>query len=161
MRVPIRSAGTRSGVNWMRWKSPPTVWAKVLMAIVLARPGTPSTRTCPRASRATIRRSSSTSWPTRSFFTWNTTCSIGAGRGGGKFMRRPCGQSLLGGAGGAAGGGDGDGEADPDEERLFGRVGEGGHDAHHLARRVEQGAARVARVDGGIELDEAAEAGAA
>jgi hypothetical protein len=41
MRVPRRSAGTRSGVNWMRRKLPPRAWARVFTARVLARPGTP------------------------------------------------------------------------------------------------------------------------
>src|SRR3972149_7052496 len=58
MRVPTRSAGTRSGVNWMRLNWPPTTCANVRMASVFARPATPSTRTWPRASRATPMRSS-------------------------------------------------------------------------------------------------------
>src|SRR4051812_46827648 len=159
MRVPIRSAGTRSGVNWIRWNSPPTVCASVLMAIVLARPGTPSTSTWPRARRATMSRSSSRSWPTSSFFTWNTTCSMGAERGGGRLMDAP--RSLLGGAGGTAGRGDRHGEADPDEEGLRGRIGQGRHDADDLAGAVQEGAARVAGVHGGVELDEPVEGHAA
>jgi len=51
--------------------------ASVLIAIVLARPGTPSTRMCPRASSATISRSSSTSCPTITFLTSYRTFSIG------------------------------------------------------------------------------------
>src|SRR3989344_827012 len=43
MRVPTRSAGTRSGVNWMRLKLPWMVLASVFTVSVLARPGTPST----------------------------------------------------------------------------------------------------------------------
>jgi hypothetical protein len=39
------SEGTRSGVNWMRAKSPPTTVANVRTASVLAVPGTPSSRT--------------------------------------------------------------------------------------------------------------------
>ncbi len=66
---------------------------------------------------------------------------------------------LLGPAGGAAGGGDRDGEADPDEEVLVGRVGQGGDDADHLARPVEQRAAAVAGVDRRVELDQAPSAG--
>ena len=42
-RVPTRSAGTRSGVNWMRRKLPRSAAASVLTVSVLARPGTPST----------------------------------------------------------------------------------------------------------------------
>ena len=50
MRVPTRSAGTRSGVNWMRLKLPRTVRASVLTVSVLASPGTPSTSRWPCAS---------------------------------------------------------------------------------------------------------------
>src|SRR5439155_429712 len=38
MRVPIRSAGTRSGVNWIRLNSQSMTRAAVLIASVLARP---------------------------------------------------------------------------------------------------------------------------
>ena len=91
------------------------------MAIVLARPGTPSTRRWPRASSATASRSSSTSCPTMIFLTSYRTLSIGrAGRRG----ARPVGvvvhsavlSSVLGQAGGAAGDVDGHGEADADED---------------------------------------------
>src|SRR5215204_2868633 len=77
MRVPTRSAGTRSGVNWTRWNCPPMAAATDFTASVLARPGTPSTRMWPRASRATTSRSRSTSWPTMVRLTSYSTCSIG------------------------------------------------------------------------------------
>src|SRR5215208_1090006 len=64
MRVPTRSAGTRSGVNCRRLNEPPSTSATVLTVSVLARPGTPSSRTCPPASSATSTRSSIASWPT-------------------------------------------------------------------------------------------------
>src|ERR1700754_1412651 len=64
MRVPTRSAGTRSGVNCRRLNEPPSTSATVLTVSVLARPGTPSSRTWPRASSATRTRSSIASWPT-------------------------------------------------------------------------------------------------
>ena len=64
MRVPIKSAGTKSGVNWMRLKLPRTVRARVLMVSVLAKPGTPSTSKWPWANRATKTRSRNLSWPT-------------------------------------------------------------------------------------------------
>src|SRR5215213_6277607 len=64
MRVPTRSLGTRSGVNWIRLNVPPSVWASVLTVSVFASPGTPSSRTWPPASSATSRRSSIASWPT-------------------------------------------------------------------------------------------------
>src|SRR6476646_10768170 len=59
MRVPTRSAGTRSGVNWMRRKLPRTVEASVLTVRVFASPGTPSTSRCPPASIAKSTRSMS------------------------------------------------------------------------------------------------------
>src|SRR3954470_18241507 len=64
MRVPTRSAGTRSGVNCRRLNEPPRTSATVLTVSVLARPGTPSSSTWPPARRATITRSSIASWPT-------------------------------------------------------------------------------------------------
>src|SRR5690606_35171904 len=51
------AGGDGSGVNWRRAKVPPTTWARVPTARVLATPGTPSRRQWPRASRATMRRS--------------------------------------------------------------------------------------------------------
>src|SRR4051812_19988690 len=64
MRVPTRSDGTRSGVNWMRRNVPPSTCASVLTVSVLASPGTPSRSTWPPASSATSSRSSIASWPT-------------------------------------------------------------------------------------------------
>src|SRR5919202_1693788 len=64
MRVPTRSAGTRSGVNCRRLNEPPSTSATVLTVSVLASPGTPSSRTCPPARSATSTRSSMASWPT-------------------------------------------------------------------------------------------------
>src|SRR4051794_33912591 len=63
-RVPMRSAGTRSGVNCTRLKVPPRTEASVFTVSVLARPGTPSSSTWPPASSATSSRSSIASWPT-------------------------------------------------------------------------------------------------
>src|SRR5262245_38800781 len=71
MRVPTRSDGMRSGVNWMRAKLPRTVAASVSAASVFASPGTPSSRQWPRASRHTRRRSTIRSWPTMTFLTSN------------------------------------------------------------------------------------------
>src|SRR5437867_6308874 len=81
IRWPIRSAGTRSGVNWTRPNVPPTTWASALTVAGLARPGTPSSRTWPRASSATSSRSSRWSCPTISRFSSNSTCSTSAGEG--------------------------------------------------------------------------------
>src|SRR5262245_58377532 len=64
MRVPTRSDGMRSGVNWTRLKVPPSVSARVLIVRVLARPGTPSRRRWPPDRRPTSTRSSIWSWPT-------------------------------------------------------------------------------------------------
>src|SRR6266511_3138651 len=64
MRVPTRSEGTRSGVNWTRWKVPPSTLATVAMVSVLARPGTPSSSRWLLESSATKTRSSIPSWPT-------------------------------------------------------------------------------------------------
>src|SRR5215218_31257 len=64
MRVPTRSAGTRSGVNCRRLNEPPRTSATVLTVSVFARPGTPSSSTWPPASSATRTRSSIASWPT-------------------------------------------------------------------------------------------------
>src|SRR4051812_3285559 len=64
MRVPTRSAGTRSGVNCRRLNEPPSTSATVLTVSVLASPGTPSSSTWPPARSATSTRSSIASWPT-------------------------------------------------------------------------------------------------
>ena len=63
IRVPTRSAGTRSGVNWTRSKLPPKTSATVFTVSVFARPGTPSIRRWPPASRQTKTRSSISSCP--------------------------------------------------------------------------------------------------
>ena len=62
--VPVRSAGNRSGVNCTRAKSACSREARARMAVVLARPGAPSTSRWPSASRAISRRSTSAAWPT-------------------------------------------------------------------------------------------------
>jgi hypothetical protein len=69
------SDGTRSGVNWMREKLPPTAVARVCAASVLATPGTPSSRQCPSASSAVKRRSTSRSCPTMTRLTSKRACS--------------------------------------------------------------------------------------
>ncbi len=45
--VPTMSLGMRSGVHWMRRKEPETAEASVWAAVVLARPGTDSSRMWP------------------------------------------------------------------------------------------------------------------
>ena len=49
---PTRAPGIRSGVNWMRLVSMSIAVASDRTRRVLATPGTPSSRTCPPASRA-------------------------------------------------------------------------------------------------------------
>jgi hypothetical protein len=88
MRVPRMSLGTRSGVNCRRTDEPPTTVARVSTASDFATPGTPSSRQCPRESRATTIRSTMRSWPTTTFFTSITADSsrapvsarVGSGR---------------------------------------------------------------------------------
>jgi hypothetical protein len=70
--VPSRSAGKRSGVNWMRLNSVSTALANTDTAVVLARPGTPSSRMCPSANKPMSSFSSMSRWPTR---TRRTSCS--------------------------------------------------------------------------------------
>src|ERR1043166_7326234 len=62
--VPTTSAGSRSGVNWMREKLMRRHSATVRTASVFARPGTPPSRMCPPVSSPIISRSTMTSWPT-------------------------------------------------------------------------------------------------
>ena len=47
MSVPVMSDGIRSGVNWMRLKTSPSVWASVRTSSVLAVPGRPVIRQWP------------------------------------------------------------------------------------------------------------------
>lgn len=56
-------------MNWIRENVPPTTFAKVSTASVLATPGTPSSNTCPLASKPTRIRSTRRSWPTMMRFT--------------------------------------------------------------------------------------------
>src|SRR5438132_3780569 len=78
--VPITSAGSRSGVNWMRENAIRRHSATVRTASVFASPGTPSSRTSPPVSSPTSSRSTMTSWPTTRFATsrvidWLSTAS--------------------------------------------------------------------------------------
>ncbi len=69
MTVPTMSAGSRSGVNWMRWNFMSSVSDRVLTVSVLARPGTPSSRTCPPVSMPIRMRSIMAFWPTMTLAT--------------------------------------------------------------------------------------------
>src|SRR2546425_6159443 len=67
--VPITSAGSRSGVNWIRENAIRRHSATVRTARVFARPGTPSRRMCPPVSSPTSKRSTISSCPTTRFAT--------------------------------------------------------------------------------------------
>src|SRR3954449_2231080 len=75
MRVPTRSDGTRSGVNWTRANVPPRTPAVVLIVSVLASPGTPSISRWPCASRHTRTRSSIASCPAITRLISKSACS--------------------------------------------------------------------------------------
>ena len=74
--TPMISAGSMSLVNWMRWKSRPSVLARTCASVVLPTPGRSSMSRCPRAStQAKARRicdslprmiwlAASMTWPT-------------------------------------------------------------------------------------------------
>ena len=55
--MPVMSIGIRSGVNWMRLNFSDIVSASLLTSRVLASPGTPISRACPRANRQIASRS--------------------------------------------------------------------------------------------------------
>src|SRR5512137_306672 len=158
MRVPTRSAGTRSGVNWIRLKPPEMVAASVFTVSVLASPGTPSTSRCPWASVATSTRSRKWSWPTTTFFTSNRIRSIveamASPLGFSRFISLPS-EGMDAGAGGGVL--DRHREADADEGALAPRVEDRGDDADHFAVHGDQRPAGVARVGGGVELDQVAQ----
>jgi hypothetical protein len=50
MLTPVMSAGSRSGVNWMRLTLQSTLRARARASIVLPTPGTSSMRRCPSLS---------------------------------------------------------------------------------------------------------------
>ena len=64
MRVPMMSAGIRSGVNWMRRKSSSSTRERALTSSVLPSPGTPSSSTLPPQKMAVSVASTTRSWPT-------------------------------------------------------------------------------------------------
>ena len=63
MSVPVMSDGIMSGVNWIRRNDRLRIFATVLTSSVLARPGTPTSRTWPRAKRPVRSCSTTSSWP--------------------------------------------------------------------------------------------------
>src|ERR1019366_8841129 len=64
MSVPVISLGIRSGVNWMRLKTRPSVCAMVRTSKVLAVPGRPVMRQWPPTKSEIITCSRTSSWPT-------------------------------------------------------------------------------------------------
>src|SRR5512132_687395 len=151
MRVPTRSAGTRSGVNWIRLNSPLIACATGFTARVFARPGTPSTSRWPRASSATTMRSSRWSCPTMTFLISKSRRSIWLpGRTLVVMAFLPLirwdaepGRRRV----------DGDREAHP-AEHLTCWVHQPGDDTHNVSVQIHQRPAGVAWIHGRIELDE-------
>src|SRR5262245_61893695 len=74
MSVPVMSLGIRSGVNWMRLKTSPSVWAMVRTRRVFAVPGSPVIRQWPPTKRPIITCSRTSSWPTITRRTCVTIC---------------------------------------------------------------------------------------
>jgi len=58
------SEGSRSGVNWMRLKLPPTDLASALASIVLPTPGMSSMSMCPAESSVATESSTAGRFPT-------------------------------------------------------------------------------------------------
>src|SRR6056297_388530 len=70
---PVRSAGSRSGVNWAREKSRPSVCANERAASVLPRPGKSSSSTWPPARTAARTRVRASRLPTTAISTSSST----------------------------------------------------------------------------------------
>src|SRR5262245_9178727 len=71
MVVPVMSDGIRSGVNWMRLNWTSRICAIELTISVLARPGTPTRRQCPRVKTAARICSMTSDWPTTVRRNWS------------------------------------------------------------------------------------------
>src|SRR6476660_1719233 len=80
---------------------------------------------------------------------WRVFMSIGVGPR--KWVEGGSERRQAGGRGGVL---DRDGEADAQEGARRRRVEDGGDDAHHLAVHGDERPARVARIGGGVELDQ-------
>ena len=70
MVKPVMSDGSTSGVNWMRRKEQPSEDANADTIVVLPSPGISSIKTWPEHSRAISSRSTTSSLPTMTFFTF-------------------------------------------------------------------------------------------
>ena len=89
MSVPVMSEGIRSGVNWIRRNERPRMRASVLTSSVLASPGTPTSRTWPRAKRPVRSCSTTSCWPT-------ITLPISCAEPAGLLRQRGDGRDLVG-----------------------------------------------------------------
>ena len=76
MSVPVMSEGIRSGVNWMRLNTRPSVCASVRTSSVLAVPGKPVIRQWPPTNSAIITCSITSSCPTITLRTSRTMLSL-------------------------------------------------------------------------------------
>ena len=93
---PVTSPGIRSGVNCTRGVSSDSAAERARTRRVFATPGTPSSRTCPRASSAMTSPVTAASWPTTALATSLRTASSAARaarrpRGAGRRCGRSCG----------------------------------------------------------------------
>src|SRR5215213_483410 len=70
MFAPRRSAGIRSGVNWMRRKRQPMRRVRVRASSVLPVPGAPSSSMCPPATSEVMARLLTFSWPRMTRSSW-------------------------------------------------------------------------------------------
>ena len=70
------SDGSRSDVNWMRWKLTPRDLARACASVVLPTPGTSSIRRCPRASSPITASRTTSGLPTRARATLNSSRRI-------------------------------------------------------------------------------------
>ena len=161
MRVPTRSAGTRSGVNWMRWKLPRTVRGErlhrqrlgearhafdqqvplredrhqhALEEVVLADDDLLHLVEDALHQRGDIAVVVPVPWLSLRELLETATGRL---RAGGILDRHR--------------------EADADEHALLGRVEDAGDDADHLAVGGDQRAAGVAGIGRGVELDQVGE----
>ena len=65
---PVTSAGSKSGVNWIRAKSAPIAAASAFESVVLPVPGTSSTSTWPSANSAITKSSTVSDFPSSTPF---------------------------------------------------------------------------------------------
>ncbi len=76
MLTPVMSAGSRSGVNWMRLTLQSTLLASALASIVLPTPGTSSTSRWPSASSTVVAISTASRLPSMTVSTAAMTARL-------------------------------------------------------------------------------------